>query len=112
MAEVSNIQGACDAALHAHSRAALTVIAPTPPDGPNDNGLPVTVVSHRPVELGFVTFVDAAKVRRKRDPGRCYRRAGWEPCGMTAGGLYALRLAPEAIGEPLAPLGTSLEMFA
>lgn len=31
-----------------------------------------------PPELGMVTFVDAAKVRHKRDPGRCYVRAGFE----------------------------------
>lgn len=35
-------------------------------------------------ELGMVTFVDAGKVRRKRDPGRCYLRAGFvraDRCG-------------------------------
>lgn len=26
---------------------------------------------------GWVTYIDTAKVRRKRDPGRCYLRAGW-----------------------------------
>jgi hypothetical protein len=26
---------------------------------------------------GMLTYVWAAKVRRKRDPGRCFRRAGW-----------------------------------
>jgi hypothetical protein len=26
-------------------------------------------------ELGMVTFVDAGKVRRKRDPGRCFPRS-------------------------------------
>lgn len=28
-----------------------------------------------PPPLGFVTFVDESKTRRKRDPGRCYRKA-------------------------------------
>ena len=32
---------------------------------------------------GFVTFVDPGAVRRKRDPGRCFRRAGWQPVGRT-----------------------------
>ncbi len=30
-----------------------------------------------PPELGFVTFVDAGVVKPKRDPCRCFRRAGW-----------------------------------
>ncbi len=29
------------------------------------------------------TYVDAAKVRHKRDPGRCFLRAGWRYCGRT-----------------------------
>lgn len=31
----------------------------------------------------FYTYVDEKKIRRKRDPGRCFRRAGWKPCGRT-----------------------------
>lgn len=45
--------------------------------------------------LGMVTFVDPMKVRHKRDFGRCYRRAGFKPCGETKGGLVALQLLPE-----------------
>lgn len=48
-----------------------------------------------PPPLGIVTFVDPGKTRRKRDPGRCYRRAGWTPVGHTAGGLVALQLLPD-----------------
>lgn len=51
--------------------------------------------------LGMVTFVDPRKTRRKRDPGRCYRRAGWRVCGETKGGLVALQLRPEEMPEPL-----------
>lgn len=51
--------------------------------------------------LGIVTFVDAAKTRRKRDPGRCYRRAGWTHVGFTEGGLWAFQLKPEDFPEPL-----------
>lgn len=51
-------------------------------------------------ELGMVTFVDTEKTRHKRDPGRCYRRAGFEPCGYTQGGLFALRLPPESMPLP------------
>jgi hypothetical protein len=45
-------------------------------------------------DLGIVTFVDRSKTRPKKDPGYCYLRAGWERCGLTKGGLVALRQAP------------------
>lgn len=57
-----------------------------------------------PPPLGMVTFVDAGKVRRKRDPGRCYRRAGFEHVGYTKGGLWAFQLLPDAMPEPVEPL--------
>ena len=47
-----------------------------------------------PPPMGVVTFVDASKVRRKRDPGRCYVRAGFKHVGMTKGGLLAFQLLP------------------
>lgn len=56
-------------------------------------------------DLGMVTFVDAGKVRRKRDPGRCYVHAGFRRVGHTKGGLVALQLLPEDMPEPSAPLG-------
>jgi len=56
-----------------------------------------------PPELGIVTFVDAGKVRRKRDPGRCYLRAGFEHVGFTKGGLHAFQLLPDAMPEPMMP---------
>ena len=56
-----------------------------------------------PPALGMVTFVDAGKVRPKRDPGRCYLRAGFRPDGETAGGLLAFRLAPEDMPPAVAP---------
>lgn len=51
--------------------------------------------------LGMVTFVDAGKVRRKRDPGRCYRRAGFVHVGFTKGGLWAFQLAPSDMPAPV-----------
>ena len=48
-----------------------------------------------PPALGMVTFVDPKKTHRKRDPGRCYRKAGFEHVGFTKAGLYALQLLPE-----------------
>lgn len=61
-------------------------------------------------ELGFITFVDADKTRRKRDPGRCYRKAGWSHVGYTAGGLVALQLLAAAMPEPIAPMGAQMQM--
>jgi hypothetical protein len=83
------------------------------------DALPVVVAMARVIAsarcdnapLGMVTFVDASKVRHKRDPGRCYLRAGFLRCGETKGGLLALRLAPEAMPAPLAPLGSTLDLF-
>lgn len=59
----------------------------------------------KPPSLGMVTFVDRTKVRKKRDWGRCYRRAGFEPCGFTKGGLVALSLNPERMPEPMVAVG-------
>lgn len=57
-----------------------------------------------PPDLGIVSFVDASKVRKKRDPGRCYRRAGWEHVGFTKGGLWAFQLLPAQMPAPCPPL--------
>src|SRR5690242_13345538 len=42
-----------------------------------------------PPPIGMVTFVDAEQTRKKRDPGRCYRRAGFQHVGFTKAGLWA-----------------------
>lgn len=65
-----------------------------------------------PPALGMVTFVDASKTRRKRDPGRCYRRAGFEHVGFTKGGLYVLQLLPERMPPPEPCLSWQLEIAA
>ncbi len=36
-----------------------------------------------PPDQGMITFVDPRKVRNKRDPGRCFRRAGFVPIACT-----------------------------
>jgi hypothetical protein len=54
--------------------------------------------------LGMITFVDTKKTRRKRDPGRCYRKAGFRHAGMTKGGLVALQLLPEDMPQAKRPL--------
>lgn len=63
-----------------------------------------------PPDLGFVTFVDARQVRHKRDPGRCYRRVGWEHVGYTQGGLLALQLLPDQMPEAHSPLGFAAQL--
>jgi hypothetical protein len=55
--------------------------------------------------LGMISFVDAGKIRHKRDPGRCYRKAGFQHVGFTEGGLWAFQLLPEAM--PAAELPTA-----
>lgn len=64
-----------------------------------------------PPPLGIVTFVDAAQTRRKRDPGRCYRRAGFRHVGFTKGGLWAFQMLPCDMPDPRKPLGSTLDLF-
>ena len=69
-----------------------------------------------PPELGMVTFVDAEKVRPKRDPGYCYLKAGFAHVGFTKGGLLAFQLLPAQmpVPAPADPVQASLfaEVFA
>ena len=64
----------------------------------------------RPPPLGMVTFVDADKVRSKRDPGRCYLRAGFRRVGETQGGLLAFQMAPHEMPEPEMPMGAQMAL--
>ena len=50
-------------------------------------------------ELGMISFVNAAKVKKKRDPGRCFKKAGFKHVGFTKGGLHAFQLLPEDMPE-------------
>ncbi len=54
--------------------------------------------------LGMITFVNRDKVRRKRDPGRCYRRAGFRVVGETKAGLVALQMLPSEMPAAAAPI--------
>jgi len=62
-------------------------------------------------DLGMVSFIDADKVKHKRDPGRCYIRAGFEYDGETVGGLVAVRMKPESMPDPCPPVGAELSLF-
>jgi hypothetical protein len=55
-----------------------------------------------PPDLGMISFVDASKTRHKRDPGRCFRKAGFAHVGHTKSGLVALQLLPNQMPEPYA----------
>lgn len=54
-------------------------------------------------DLGMITFVDPEKVRHKRDPGRCYRKAGFRHVGHTKAGLLAFQMIPDEMPDPIAP---------
>jgi hypothetical protein len=40
------------------------------------------------------TYVDPGKVRHKRDPGRCFLKAGYRKCGITKSGKIVLEIVP------------------
>lgn len=61
---------------------------------------------------GIVSFVDASQVKRKRDPGRCYRRAGWRHVGFTKGGLWAFRQMPDEMPTPTPALERQARLSA
>jgi hypothetical protein len=61
--------------------------------------------------LGMVTFIDAGKVRHKRDPGRCYRKAGFRHVGFTAGGLHAFQMLPGDMPEAAAVPDSQASLF-
>jgi hypothetical protein len=64
-----------------------------------------------PPVLGLVTFVDPKKTRRKRDPGRCFRKAGFVEVGRTKeANLVALQLVPGRFPASEAPHGAQLQL--
>ncbi len=64
-----------------------------------------------PPPLGIVTFVNPMKVRRKRDPGRCFVRAGFTYVGDTQGGLLAFQMLPVQMPEACAAHGYTLSLW-
>lgn len=63
------------------------------------------------VEVAMITFVDASKTRAKRDPGRCYLRAGFERIGMTQGGLVTLGIRTDRLPPPCEARGVQTSLF-
>lgn len=65
-----------------------------------------------PPELGMVTFIDRDKTRKKRDPGRCFRRAAFFECGETKmNKLLALRMDPFWMPDAEAPNWITHRLF-
>lgn len=63
-------------------------------------------------ELGMITFVDTSKIRHKRDPGRCFLKAGFTYLYEEDGTLshpvsdknkVVLHLSEENMAQPLIP---------
>jgi hypothetical protein len=66
-----------------------------------------------PPAMGFISFVDSKKTKKKRDPGRCYRRAGWKHVGFTIdAGLYVFQLLPSEMPAVAAAHGAAMSLFA
>jgi hypothetical protein len=59
----------------------------------------------------MITFINRDKVRKKRDFGRCYLRAGFKVAGETKGGLLALQMLPNDMPEAEAPQFGQLELL-
>lgn len=65
-----------------------------------------------PEPFGMITFVNDKMVRRKRDPGRCYIKAGFRRIGYTQGGLIALQLKPSEMPMPESAIGQQMRLMA
>lgn len=58
----------------------------------------------------MITFVDESKIESV-NPGYCYKRAGFKVVGRTkVNRLLALRLAPEDMPAPSAPIGAQFAL--
>lgn len=71
----------------------------------------------------MITFVDPTKTHRKRDPGRCFRKAGFHVSGsrpgctcatrptVTDAGQVALHLGADQMPSARMPLGAQAGLF-
>lgn len=66
-----------------------------------------------PPANGLVTFVDSTKTNRKRDPGRCYVKAGFKRVGVTKdAGLIVLQMLPHKMPLPKEPRSSLRKVLA
>ena len=64
-----------------------------------------------PPALGMISFVNPDKIKHKRDPGRCFHRAGFVNAGFTKGGLVCLQMLPEKMPEAQKPENYDLRLL-
>lgn len=63
--------------------------------------------------LGMITFVDTRFVKHRRDPGRCYLKAGFRRVGITkVNRLLAFQLLPAQMPAPEAPHGAQSSLWS
>ena len=61
---------------------------------------------------GMITFVDPQSVRRKRDVGRCYLRAGFREVGITQRrGYLVFQMLPSEMPPAESPIGFQASLF-
>lgn len=61
----------------------------------------VTISEWGRTSKGMITFIDTEKVRKKRDFGRCFRKAGWKVFGYTkVNKLLVLGIYIEDMAQP------------
>lgn len=63
-------------------------------------------------DTGMITFIDPAKIRRKRDPGRCFLKAGFMHAGhTTTNNLLVLQILPNDMPDAVPPDGLQASML-
>ena len=63
-----------------------------------------------PPTSGMVTMIDASKVK-SRNPGYCYKCAGFVQVGFTKGGLVILQLRPEDMPPAQEPATRTMKLW-
>lgn len=63
-----------------------------------------------PPDSGMVTMIDASKIK-SRNPGYCYKCAGFVQVGHTKGGLVILQLKPEDMPPAQEPATRTLKLW-
>jgi hypothetical protein len=63
------------------------------------------------IRVAMVTMVNAERTTHKRDPGRCFRRAGFVEIGQTRErGLIVLGLPVTALPAAAPPVGAQISL--
>lgn len=64
-----------------------------------------------PPALGIITFVKPSAIR-SRNPGYCFKKAGWRLAGAAKDGKPCLQLLPSAMPPAAPAIGMTAELFA